>query len=223
VKVFTEIEELMGKKTYKDIRLNKLQERFKSKKLTFISIEFTNQNPTLCECLLIKEENLISYIIQDLEKIDRLWEKTSLKELLSEIKDLLEKEKPIFGNLSFSKISQIKEYAFLTARPLVIFNNEDTLALLKKILEVCGYISFFTVNSNEIKGWLLKRGRNIIEAAGKIHTDLAKGFIRAEVYNIKDLDSFDNPSSAKARGVMKIVDRDYIVEEGDIINIKFKV
>ena len=63
----------------------------------------------------------------------------------------------------------------------------------------------------------------MLDAASKIHTDLARGFIKAEVVNSKELDSFHNIQEAKAKGILKIVDRDYIVQDGDIIYIRFKV
>ncbi len=223
MKIFTDIEDLVGKKTYHDPRLEKLQKRAKSKKITFVSIEFTNSDASVCEGLVIKKSNLINYIISDLEKVERTLERNSDNEMLRRVKDILEKEETIFSHFTLKDTKEIKEYAFLTAKPIVIFDVENIEELLRKVLEITGYISFFTAGPNEAKAWLLKKGESIIEAAGKIHTDLARGFIRAEVYNIEHLDKFANPQDAKAKGIMKIVDKDYTVNDGDVLNIKFKV
>ena len=64
---------------------------------------------------------------------------------------------------------------------------------------------------------------NALEAAGKIHSDLKRGFIKAEVTNCRDLDSFFNMAEARSRGFVKIVGKDYIVQKGDIIEIRFNV
>jgi len=62
-----------------------------------------------------------------------------------------------------------------------------------------------------------------LEAAGKIHSDLKRGFIKAEVVNCRDLDNFFNWAEAKSKGFVKIVGKDYIMQENDIIEIRFNV
>ena len=223
MKIFTDVEDLVGKKTYHDPRLEKLQKRAKSKKITFISIEFTDSDASVCEGLVIKKSNIINYIIGDLEKVERALGKNPDNEILHRVKDILEKEETISSHFTLQDTKKIKEYAFLTAKPIIIFDTENIEELLRKVLEVTGYISFFTAGPNEAKAWLLKKGESIIGAASKIHTDLARGFIRAEVYNIEHLDEFANPQDARAKGIMRVVDRDYIVNDGDVLNIKFKV
>ena len=69
----------------------------------------------------------------------------------------------------------------------------------------------------------MKKGEIVLEAAGKIHSDLKRGFIKAEVVNCKDLDNFFNMAEAKAKGLVKLVDRDYVMRENDIIEIRFNV
>ena len=223
MKIFTDIEEFLGKKAYRDKRLIKLKERFNSKKITFVSLEFTKDNAANCEGLFIKKDSVLDYVIADLEKAESLLEKTQKKDILERVVKTLEEEKTIRSALKQEEITQLREYAFITARPIIIFDGDDSADVLGKIIDECGYVSFFAAGEKEARAWLVRKGSTIVDAAGKIHTDLARGFIRAEVYNVGNLDEYKNPQDAKARGIMKVVDRKYIINDGDVIDVKFKV
>jgi hypothetical protein len=224
VKIFTKIEELLGKKSYRDQRLEKLKERFNPKKITFFSVEFTNQNREICKAIVIKREETLDLIVEDLEKAENLLQKIENKEIIKKVYNILNKEEFLFQRLGKEEIESLKNYSFITIKPIIFWdNNKDTFSLLEEIFQYTKNIFFFTVNKNEARAWLIEKGSSIFSAASKIHTDLAKGFIRAEVYNIKDLDSFKNLSEAQQRGILKIVDKNYVIEDGDVINIKFKV
>ena len=69
----------------------------------------------------------------------------------------------------------------------------------------------------------LRRGSNAVEAAGCIHTDLARGFIRAEVFSHDDMEEFKSEKEIKAHGKLRIEGKDYIVKDGDILTIRFSV
>ncbi|MBC7239198.1 MAG: DUF933 domain-containing protein, partial [Chloroflexi bacterium] len=71
--------------------------------------------------------------------------------------------------------------------------------------------------------WTLRRGQTALEAAATIHTDLAKGFIRAEVVSYHDLDACGSLAKARERGLLRLEGREYIVQDGDIIHIRFNV
>lgn len=84
-------------------------------------------------------------------------------------------------------------------------------------------ISFFTVGDDEVKAWSVKDGTPAVEAAGSIHTDIQKGFIRAEVLSYKDLRSHGTYNDAKKAGVVRLEGKEYKVRDGDIINFRFNV
>jgi len=69
----------------------------------------------------------------------------------------------------------------------------------------------------EVRGWNLERGRTAVEAAGKIHTDLARGFIRAEVTPFEDLKRAGSAKEAKAQNLQRLEGKDYVVQDGDVI------
>jgi ribosome-binding ATPase len=95
--------------------------------------------------------------------------------------------------------------------------------IISKAYTNLGLITFFTCGPKEAHAWSLRKGTNVQKAAGEIHSDLERGFICAEVYNCKDI--FEHGSEAQLRNVGKIrtEGRDYIVQDGDLLNIKFNV
>lgn len=95
--------------------------------------------------------------------------------------------------------------------------------VLRAIFELTDYITFYTCDEKEVHAWLLKRGSNAVEAAGTIHTDLARGFIRAEVMSTADLLRLGSEREVKAAGLHRTEGKDYIVQDGDEIVIRFNV
>ncbi|MBU4343298.1 MAG: DUF933 domain-containing protein [Candidatus Omnitrophica bacterium] len=98
--------------------------------------------------------------------------------------------------------------------------REEMSKLVMKELEL---ITFFTTGEKETRGWYLKSGLPAIEAAGKIHTDMKRGFIRAEIVNFEDFIKCGSMPKAREAGVLKVEGKDYIVRDGDIINVRFSV
>ncbi|MGA2488660.1 MAG: redox-regulated ATPase YchF [Anaerolineales bacterium] len=83
--------------------------------------------------------------------------------------------------------------------------------------------SFFTVGEDEVRAWTTRRHAAAVEAAGEIHTDLAHGFVRAEVVAYQDLMALGGMTEAKAKGKLRLEGKDYIVKDGDIVHIRFNV
>lgn len=92
--------------------------------------------------------------------------------------------------------------------------------LLRSIFEVTDQITFYTSGEKEVHAWLLKRGSTVLEAADTIHSDLARGFVRAEVWAVDDLLRLGSERDLKAAGLNHIVGKDYIVKDGDEIFIR---
>jgi GTP-binding protein YchF len=84
-------------------------------------------------------------------------------------------------------------------------------------------ISFFTIISNEVRAWTLRKGAPALEAAGVIHSDMKKGFIRAEVVSFKDLMDAGSYAEAKKRGTVRLEGKEYEVQDGDIIQFRFNI
>lgn len=97
-------------------------------------------------------------------------------------------------------------------------------SLLHAAFLAMGTISFFTSGEDEVRAWPVARGANAVEAAGRIHTDLARGFIRAEVYSYDDFKAAGGDEAAvKKQGKFRVEGKEYKVQDGDIVNIRFSV
>ena len=89
--------------------------------------------------------------------------------------------------------------------------------------ELLGLHSFFTVGEDEVRAWTIPVGAPAVEAAGVIHTDLARGFIRAEVVAYEALVQAGSLPAARQKGLLRLEGKDYVVQNGDILNIRFNV
>jgi GTP-binding protein YchF len=83
--------------------------------------------------------------------------------------------------------------------------------------------SFFTVGDDEVRAWAIRRGATALEAAGTVHTDMQKGFIRAEVVPFEDLAALGGMAEARAKGKLRLEGKEYIVQDGEIVHIRFNV
>lgn len=203
-------------------------------------------------------------------------------EVLKKCLDALENEVSI-GRLELTEEERfvLKNFSFLTEKPLLLVVNTDEQQFKSKIypgrddlavyaterglpvLEICGKIemeigmlpevdkemffadlgvtesgidrlaraaydylglmSFFTVGDDEVKAWTIKKGTDAKRAAGKIHSDLERGFIKAEVVKYRDLADLGSMAKSKEKGLYRLESKEYIVEDGDIINFRFNV
>jgi GTP-binding protein YchF len=95
--------------------------------------------------------------------------------------------------------------------------------MIRLSYDLLGLQSFFTVGPDEVRAWTVRRGAVAPEAAGEIHTDLQKGFIRAEVVAYHDLTSLGGLPEARKVGKLRLEGKEYVVQDGDILNIRFNI
>ena len=93
--------------------------------------------------------------------------------------------------------------------------------IIRYSYDLLGLQSFFTVGPDEVRAWTVQRGATAPEAAGKIHSDLQKGFIRAEVIHYDDLVALGGMPEARAKGKLRLEGKEYIVQDGDVLTIRF--
>jgi len=95
--------------------------------------------------------------------------------------------------------------------------------VIKNSYQLQNQITFFTVLSDEVRAWSITAGTPALEAAGVVHSDMKKGFIRAETLSFKDLKTCGTPQEAKKAGLVRLEGKEYKVKDGDIINFRFNV
>ncbi len=95
--------------------------------------------------------------------------------------------------------------------------------LVRGAFEAMDYICFMTVGEDEVRAWNVRRGSTALAAAGKIHSDIAKGFIRAEVISCEEFLRCGSMAKAKTEGKLRLEGKEYIVQEGDIFHVRFNI
>ena len=97
------------------------------------------------------------------------------------------------------------------------------MEIVRRLFAVLGLISFFTAGGTETRAWTLRHGQSALEAAAAIHSDIARGFIRCEVIRWNDLVECGSHAEAARRGLQRLEGKTYVVEDGDVLNVRFNV
>ena len=95
--------------------------------------------------------------------------------------------------------------------------------LIRKSYDLLGLISFLTAGAPEVRAWTIKKGTKAPQAAGKIHTDFERGFIRAEVVAYDDLMRLGSMAAVKEKGLLRSEGKEYVMKDGDIVLFRFNV
>jgi ribosome-binding ATPase len=95
--------------------------------------------------------------------------------------------------------------------------------VVRRLFEALDLISFFTAGEKETRAWTLRRGRTALEAAATVHSDIARGFIRCEVIRWDDLVEAGSHAEAARRGLQRLEGKTYVVQDGDVLNVRFNV
>ena len=113
----------------------------------------------------------------------------------------------------------------MTNKPIIVAEREelnDLDNLLARALKESGFISFFTsAGGNETRAWLIRQGATAWEAAGLIHSDIQRGFIRAEIISFPDFIQAGGETGAKQQGKLHLEQKDYVMQDADLVNFRF--
>jgi ribosome-binding ATPase YchF (GTP1/OBG family) len=231
---FTGIELEEGKVKFNDQNLNALEKKDKPKKVTPFFAEFIKDNSDLHEelaqvdAIIIPRDRILDLLILDIEKVEIRLERAeneAEKKLLQSALDKLEEEIPLCdAGFSSEDEAVILSAAPFSLKPVIQVNgNEDSDDLINQVLKKTGYMFFYTTGPSESHAWLVKQGSDIITCAAKIHSDLARGFIKGDVVSFDDYLECHSFNECKSKGIARVVDRDYIVQANEIIEIRFNV
>jgi len=205
-----------------------LEKKDKAKKVAPFFAEFIKDEFVQSEAIVVPKSNILDLLILDMDKLETRLSKLEdgdEKSLMTKCMELLEQETPLcdvdFNNEEKELLIAIAPISF---KPIVqIEGSEDINTIICLALEKANYMFFYTSGPKESHAWLIQKGSEIIECAEKIHSDLARGFIKGDVVSFEDYMNCHNFNDCKSKGVAKMVDRDYIVQPNDIIEIRFNV
>ena len=127
---------------------------------------------------------------------------------------------PVGLELEVEALDEADRAEFAAAMGLT---ESSRTSLLRAIFEVTDLITFYTTDEKEVHAWLIERGATALDAAGLIHTDLARGFIRAEIMAVADLLRLGSEREVKAANRHHVVGKDYVMQDGDEIVVRFSV
>ena len=217
-----------GKIKYRDEKMVVLTDKFSPKKVTPYFAEFIRNDFVAVDGIAVEEGKMLDLLIMDMEKMETRFSNSSNdaeKALVKKCLEAMEQEKPLC-DVEFSDSEQeiMRGLAPLSFQPtLSLPANIDENDLIAKMLDKSDTMFFYTGGPQEVHAWLVSKGSDAVTCAGKIHSDLARGFIKAEIVNYDDFIKGHNLQEAKNNGFVKLVDRDYIIQSGDMLDIRFNV
>jgi ribosome-binding ATPase YchF (GTP1/OBG family) len=218
-----------GKHNLKDPRLDKVHELIEADRKTHAQVDVVLEDGLLeADAILASEEGKADLILKDLEFVEtRLGRDPQPAEraALERMQKVLESEKFIFnGGLSAEDLAAVTAHAFYTNKPVIAASAEDLQSpddLLLRAFAEAGFISFLTVGGKENRAWPIRKGISAWEAAGTIHTDIQKGFIRAEIISYADLVETGGETQAKRAGKQRLELKTYVMQDFDVTNFRF--
>ena len=219
----------LGKQNVKDPRLDQADKLVSAKKKTYVQVELVGEEEALdADVIMTLKESQLDLILKDLDFVEtRLSRSAEASEgaLLQKLKGALEKEEFISSlGLSPEEKGLISGYGLLTLKPVVVVENnevEDLGSLLFKVIGLSGFVSFLTVGDKENRAWLIKKGTTAWEASGVIHSDIQKGFIRAEIISFADFIQAGGETQAKQAGKMRLETKEYVMQDADLASFRF--
>lgn len=219
----------LGKHNLKDPRLDQADKFVEADKKTQAQVEVIGEEGLLeADAILALEENKADLILKDLEFVEtRLGRDPQPAEraALEKIKTLLESERFLFNSgLSAADLQAVAAHSFFTNKPITVAKQDELQtpdALLIRAFREAGYICFLTVGGKENRAWPIRQGLTAWEAAGTIHTDIQKGFIRAEIISFNDFLEAGGETQAKRAGKQRLETKQYVMQDYDLTNFRF--
>jgi hypothetical protein len=218
-----------GNHNVKDPRLDQADKLAEAQKKVYAQVVLADEKElAVCDAILTSRAALSDLLMKDLDFVEtRLGRDAgeAEKKVLEKMAEGLVSETPVCKlGLTAEELAAISAHAFVTNRPVVVAGEADLAApdaLLARALAESGYISFLTVGGKENRAWPIRAGTTAWEAAGTIHTDLQKGFIRAEIIGFADFVAAGGETQAKRAGKVRLELKGYVMQDYDVVNFRF--
>ncbi len=217
-----------GKVKYHDDKFVELVKKCDPLKVTPFYVEFIRDDFVHADAFVVAADRVLDLLILDMEKLEGRLDRTEdtlEKPLLAKCLARLEHEEPLCDvKFSSEELSLLKTLTPLSLKPtLVVSEAVEVNEIITRVLAKAGTVFFYTVGKKEVHAWPVPRHADIVTCAGKIHTDLARGFIKADIVKYDDFVNVFNMQEARAKKLVHLVDRDYHIEDGDIVEIRFNI
>jgi ribosome-binding ATPase YchF (GTP1/OBG family) len=219
----------LGRHNLKDPRLDQTHELVEADKKTYAQVDVVEEKEmATCDAILTSHAALSDLLMKDLEAVEtRLGRDPgeAEKAVLGKLADALMSEKPLSAiTLTADELKAISAHNFHSNKPVVVATEAELStpdALMVRAFAESGYISFLTVGGKENRAWPIRAGLTAWEAAGTIHTDIQKGFIRAEIISFADFVEAGGETQAKRAGKQRLELKTYVMQDYDLTNFRF--
>ncbi len=226
---FTGLDLPEGKVRFEDPVVHSLTAKFSPKKITPYYFEFVGDDFEAADMIAVARDRVLDLLIYDIEKLETRLERSDdeeEREALAGALSELEREIPVCDmELSDSDSRHMRQTGPLSLKPVLIVDSDsvDVQELLPFALEKSGMMFFYTAGEQEVHAWLISRGFDAHGCAGRIHTDLARGFVKAEIVAVDDLLNCHSMADARKRGLSRLVDRDFVITSDTVLEIRFNI
>ena len=217
-----------GKHNLKDPRLDQADKLVEASKKTCAQVDVLGEEEALdADAFLVTRDTRADLILKDLEFVETRLSRNpeeAEKAVLEKIKTLLESDQFVSGSLSAEELQAVAAHSFYTNKPIVVAENqelENAETLLLRAFQEGGYVSFLTVGGKENRAWAIRKGATAWEAGGAIHSDIQKGFIRAEIFSFQDFIDAGGETQAKRAGKQRLETKNYVMQDYDLTNFRF--
>jgi hypothetical protein len=218
-----------GNHHIKDPRLDQADKLVEAQKKVYAQAILADEKElAVCDAILTSRAALSDLLMKDLDFVEtRLGRDAgeAEKAVLQKMADGLVSETPVSKlGLTPEELAAISAHAFVTNRPVVVAGEAELAApdaLLVRAFAESGYICFLTLGGKENRAWPIRAGATAWEAAGTVHTDMQKGFIRAEIISFADLTEAGGETQAKRAGKVRLELKTYVMQDYDVANFRF--
>jgi len=219
----------LGNHNIKDPRLDQVHQIVEAQKKSYAQVILADPKElAVCDAILTSRAALSDLLMKDLDFVETRLARDAgeaEKKVLQKMAEGLVSETPV-GKLGLTAedLAAISAHSFVTSRPVVVASEEECVApdaLLVRALAESGYICFLTVGGKENRAWPIRAGTTAWEAAGTVHTDMQKGFIRAEIIGFADLVTAGGETQAKRAGKVRLELKNYPMQDYDVVNFRF--
>ena len=219
----------LGKHNIKDPRLDQADKLAEAQKKTYAQADVVEEKELLtADAILTTRPTLSDLLMKDLDAVETRLNRDpgeAEKAVLQKLADALMSEKPVSAiGLTADELKAISAHNFYSDKPVVVAEEAELAgpdALLVRAFKESGYLSFLTVGGKENRAWPIRAGVTAWEAAGTIHTDIQKGFIRAEIISFADFVEAGGETQAKRAGKQRLELKTYVVQDYDVVNFRF--
>ena len=219
----------LGNHIIKDARLDQVDKLVEAQKKCYAQVVLADEKElAVCDAILTSRAALSDLLMKDLDFVEtRLGRDAgeAEKKVLEKMAEGLVGETPVSRmKLTGEELAAVSAHGFVTSRPVVVAEDAELAApdaLLTRAFAEGGYICFLTVGGKENRAWPIRAGMTAWEAAGTVHTDMQKGFIRAEIVSFADLTANGGETQAKRAGKVRLELKGYVMQDYDVVNFRF--